>query len=98
MGGVREDSGELRAEELWGQLSWDGAGGSEKQVSSGSTFFFFFFSWPHWVLAAAPGLSLVAASGGYSLLRCAGFSLRWLLLLQSTGSRREGFNSCGARA
>ena len=26
---------------------------------------------------------------GYSLLRCAGFSLRWLLLLQSMGSRAQ---------
>ena len=32
---------------------------------------------------------------GYSLLWCAGFSLRWLLLLQSTGSRCAGFSSCG---
>ena len=31
------------------------------------------------------GLSLVAATGGYSL-RCEGFSLQWLLLLRSTGS------------
>ena len=30
-----------------------------------------------------------------SLLRCTGFSLRWLLLLWSTGSRRAGFSSCG---
>ena len=44
------------------------------------------------------GFSLAAASGGYSSLRCAGFSLRWLLLLRSTGSRRAGFSSCGARA
>ena len=41
------------------------------------------------------GLSLVAASGGYSSLWCVGFSLRWLLLLWSTGSRRVGFSSCG---
>ena len=47
----------------------------------------FFFFWLCWVFVAARGLSLVAASGGYSSLRCAGFSLRWLLLLQSTGSR-----------
>ena len=33
-----------------------------------------------------------------SLLQCAGFSLRWLLLFQSTGSRRMGFSSCGMRA
>ena len=44
------------------------------------------------------GFSLVAASGGYSLLRCTGLSLRWLLLLRSTGSRHMGFSSCGARA
>ena len=28
---------------------------------------------------------------GYSSLRCAGFSLRWLLLLWSMGSRRRGY-------
>ena len=42
----------------------------------------------HWVFVAACGLSLVAANGVYSSLRCAGFSLRCLLLLRSTGSRR----------
>ena len=35
---------------------------------------------------------------GYSSLQCASFSLRWLLLLRSTGSRRTGFSTCGARA
>ena len=44
------------------------------------------------------GFSLVAASGGYSLLWRAGFSLWWLLLLRSTGSRCAGFSSCGAQA
>ena len=44
-----------------------------------------------------------AASGGYSLLPCAGFSLQWLLLLQSMGSRASvvvarGLSSCGSRA
>ena len=29
------------------------------------------------------GLSLAAVSGGYSPLRCAGFSLQWLLLLRA---------------
>ena len=33
------------------------------------------------------GFSLVAASGGYSLVACTGFSVHWFLLLQSTGSR-----------
>ena len=50
------------------------------------------------VFVAVHGLSLVAASGGYSSLRCAGFSLWWLLLLWSMGSRRAGFSSCGLRA
>ena len=49
-------------------------------------------------IMAARGLSLVAASGGYSLLWCAGFSLRWLLFSQSTGSRRPGSRSCGTWA
>ena len=49
-----------------------------------------FFYWLRWVFVAACGLSLVAASRGYSLLQCMGFSLRWLLLLRSTGSRARG--------
>ena len=44
------------------------------------------------------GFLLVAASRGYSSLWCTGFSLQWLLLLQSTGSRRAGFSSCGSWA
>ena len=49
-------------------------------------------------LVAARRLSLVAASRGYSSLRCTCFSLRWLLLLRSTGSRRTGFSSCSTQA
>ena len=60
--------------------------------------FIYLYFWLHWVFVAARGPSLVAASGGYSLLRCAGFSLRWLLLLRSTGSRCVGFSSCGTWA
>ena len=55
----------------------------------------FFFFWLPCVFIAVHGLSLVAVSGGYSLLWCAGFSLQWLLLLWSTGSRHVGFSSCG---
>ena len=43
-------------------------------------FFSFIYLWLRWVFVAACGLSLAAASGGYSLLRCTGFLLRWLLL------------------
>ena len=60
-----------------------------------SLFILFIYFWLCWVFVAARGLSLVAASGGYSSLRYEGFSLRWLLLLESTGSRCAGFNSCG---
>ena len=66
------------------------------------SFFFlinlFFNFWLHWVFAAARGLSLVAASSGYSSLQCSGFSLWWLLLLWSMGSRFSGFSSCSMRA
>ena len=41
------------------------------------------------VFIAACGLSLVAENRGYSSLLCVGFSLRWLLLLRSTGSRAQ---------
>ena len=58
-------------------------------------FYIFIYFWLHWVFIAACGLSLVVASRGYSLLQCAGFSLWWLLLLQSMGSRHAGFSSCG---
>ena len=61
-------------------------------------FVLFIYFCLHWVFVAAGRLSLGAASGGYSSLRCAGFSLQWLLLLQSTGSRHTGFLSCGTRA
>ena len=57
--------------------------------------FFFFLSkfiylWLHWVFVAVHGLYLVAGSGGYSSLWCTGFSLLWLLFLQSRGSGRVG--------
>ena len=62
------------------------------EVYQAGTFLFYFFLinlfiyfWLRWVFVAVRGLSLVVASGGYSSLRCTGFSLRWLLLLQSTG-------------
>ena len=48
-------------------------------------YYFIIYFWLCWVFVAACSLSLVAASGGYSLLRC-------------TGSRHVGFRSCGSRA
>ena len=61
-------------------------------------FIYLFIFWLHWVFTAARRLSLVAASGSYSSLLCTGCSWQWLLLLQSTGSRRVGFSSCGMLA
>ena len=77
-----------------------------KLISPPARFFFFFnlfiylfiYFWLCWVFVAAHRLSLVEASGSYSSLWRAGFSLRWLLLLRSTGSRRTGFSSWGRRA
>ena len=70
----------------------------KKHTSSylGFFVFFVFVFWLCWIFVAMCGLSLVAASGGYSLLRYVGFSLRWLLMLWSTGSRCAGFSSCGS--
>ena len=50
-------------------------------------FFKLIYFWLHWVFIAAHELSLVVASGSYCSLHRAGFSLQWLLLLQSMGSR-----------
>ena len=47
--------------------------------------------WLPCVFVAVCRLSPVASSRGYSSLRGTGFSLRWLLLLQSMGFRFEDF-------
>ena len=52
------------------------------------------FFWMHCIFIAARRLSLIVASKGYSSLQCMDFSLQ----LQSTGSRRASFSSCGSRA
>ena len=54
-------------------------------------FFFkylFIYVWLHRVFTATRRLALVAVSRGYSSSRCTGFSLQWLLLLPTAGSRR----------
>ena len=68
------------------------------QESNSFLFYLVIYFWLRWVFVAARGLSLVAASGGYSFLWCAGFSLWWLLLLQNMRSRCTGFSSCGTWA
>ena len=52
--------------------------------------YLFIYLWLCWVFVSVRGLSLVAASGGHSSLRCAGLSLSRPLLLWSIGSRRAG--------
>ena len=84
--------------ELSRGIEGDGAGVCSLGYALQFYFLFLFFFCLCWVFIAARGLSVVAASRGYSLLWCVGFSLRWLLLLQSTGSRHVGFSSCGTRA
>ena len=63
-----------------------------------SLFIYLFVCLFIFVFVAVRRLSLFVESGGYSSLRCTGFSLWWLLLLQSTGSRHAGFSSCGTQA
>ena len=40
--------------------------------------YLFIYLWLLWVFVAVCKFSLVVASEGYSLMWCAGFSLRWL--------------------
>ena len=58
----------------------------------------FTYFWLCWVFVALHRLSLVLVSEGHPWLQCAGFSLLWLHLLWSTGSRISGFSSCSTRA
>ena len=58
----------------------------------------FIYLWLPWAFVAARRLSLIVVSRDYPSLWCTGFSLWWLLLLRSTGSRRAGFSSCGTQA
>ena len=76
---------------------------------------FFFFFWLHWVfIAAVGGLSVVAVSGGYSSLWCAGATLpcgarashcsgfsccrAWALGAQASVVVARGLSSCGSQA
>ena len=67
--------------------------------------YLFIYLWLCWVFIAVCGLCLVAVSGGYSSLQCAGFSLwcagfslKWLLLLRTRGSRCVDVSSCGSHS
>ena len=60
--------------------------------------YLFIYFWLFRVFVAACGLSLLAASEGYSSMQRLGFLLRWRLLLQSIGFRHAGFSTFGTRA
>ena len=60
--------------------------------------YLFIYFWLCCIFVAAHRLSLVAVSEDYSSLRFMGFSLQWLLLLQSMGCRHAAFCSCGTWA
>ena len=57
---------------------------------------YLFYFWLHWVFVAAHGLPLVVMSGGYSSLRCTGFSLWWLPCCPR--AQALGFSGCSTRA
>ena len=57
-----------------------------------------FLSLAYWVFLKLQGLFLVSLSNGYSSLGYMGFSLQWLLLRWSTGSRAGRLSSCVALA
>ena len=63
-----------------------------KNDSSFNSFLIYLFIYLRlcWVFVSVRGLSLVVASGGHSLSRCAGLSLSRPRSLRSTGSRRAG--------
>ena len=69
-------------------------------ADTGTIFFFFFNFWLHWFFVAAHRLSLVAVSGGYSLLWCGGF---YCCGAQALGAQTSvvvacGLRSCGSQA
>ena len=63
------------------------------------------YFWLLWVFVVARGLSLVAVSGGYSSLRCEGFSLPWFSCCRARTLGTwasvvvaRGLSSCGSWA
>ena len=92
---VRRGEGRGRAQGTEGQPSFCRLGAanplfhSESWLNCSTHFLKIYLFLAALGLCCCTWLSLVAVSGGYSSLRYAGFSLRWLLLLRSTGSRAQ---------
>ena len=68
------------------------------KIPSGNDFIFIYLFLTVLSLHRCAGLFLVVASQGYSLVVLRKFSLLWLLLLWSTGSRAHRISSCGSPA
>ena len=71
------------------EAAWAGSGGSRWNPS----FFFFFFLiyfWLRCVFAAVHGLFSSCGERGLLFVAVRGLLIGWLLLLESTGSRRVG--------
>ena len=75
--------------------SWENVGNSLSSASLPYFFFLinYFFNGCTGVFIAACGLSLVAASRGFSSFQCTGFSLRWLPWC-GADPRHTGSSSC----
>ena len=65
-----------------------------------NSFILFIYFWLHWVFVAVCWLSLVAESGGYSLLQCVSFSCcgAWALGAWASVVVARGLSSCGSWA
>ena len=61
-------------------------------------YFLFFYVWLRSVFVAACRLFSSCGERGLLFIAERGLLIGWLLLLQSTDSRRAGFSSCGIRA
>ena len=81
-----------------GGKDWEFGTKRKKEIALHCVYSFFFFLNKFiylYIFGCVGSLLLCTAfsscgEGGYSSLRCVGFSLQWLLLLRSTGSRYAG--------
>ena len=60
--------------------------------------FIYFYFWLPWVFVAACRLFSSCGEQGLLFVAVPRLLIGWLLLLQSTSSRRAGFNSCGTQS
>ena len=78
--------------------SFDAEDRAVNKLTSWNLLSFFFFNINLFYLFIFGCVGLRCCTWAFSSVASGGFSLQWLLSLQSTGSRRMGFSSCGTRA